>query len=188
MSKDPHPMSESIEGLVARLKGHRAYHLAQAAGQGYSPLSTATGHTELARVLDEAASVLLSLQGGNSSSSQSQPGGGAAAQRSTGLDAETSGAGGPGYERGSVLWHCSEEEGGPDVGIQVGLGSGWSLYFGEIANATLEEHEIGQEYPDGWWVVLYGPKTERILGAVPDTYEAREAADEIAALLMGPRL
>lgn len=91
--------------------------------------------------------------------------------------------GGPGYERGSVLWHC-EDEGGPDVGIQVGLGGGWSLYMGELADATLEDHGIGEEMRASWWIVLYGPKSSRIIGAVPDTYEAREAADEIAALLI----
>jgi hypothetical protein len=90
---------------------------------------------------------------------------------------------GPGYDRGTVLWHSSEEDGGPDVGIQVGLGEGWTLYFGELAEATLEDHGIGEELRASWWAVLWGPKTERVLGAVPDTYEAREAAEEIAARL-----
>lgn len=92
--------------------------------------------------------------------------------------------GGPGYERGSVLWHSSEEDGGPDVGIQVGLGAGWSLYMGERADATLEDHGIGEELRASWWIVLYGPRTQRIIGAVPDVYEAREAVEEIAARLL----
>lgn len=88
--------------------------------------------------------------------------------------------GGPGYDRGSVLWHCSEEHGGPDVGIQVGLGGGWSLYCGEVANSTLEDHGVGDELQASWWLVLYGPNVARIIGAVPDEYQAREAIDEIA--------
>lgn len=92
---------------------------------------------------------------------------------------------GPGYDLGSILWHCSDEEGGPDVGIQVGLGNGLSLYFGEVANVTLEDHGVDlARFPDGWWAVLYGGTSgTRILGAVPDGYEAREACDEIAAAL-----
>ena len=27
-------------------------------------------------------------------------------------------------ERGMIGWHCSEEDGGPDVGISLGLGGG----------------------------------------------------------------
>lgn len=91
---------------------------------------------------------------------------------------------GVGYDRGSVVWHCSEEDGGPDVGIQVGLGGGFALYCGEIANATLQDHAIDLEtYPDGWWVVLYGPGDEWIVGAVPDTDRAKEAVEHIAGLL-----
>jgi hypothetical protein len=48
----------NLEGLIARLRGHAVYHRAQSAGQGFSPLSTATGHTQLAMVLDEAADAL----------------------------------------------------------------------------------------------------------------------------------
>lgn len=91
--------------------------------------------------------------------------------------------GGPGYDAGSVLWHSSEEDGGPDVGIQVGLGSGFSLYLGEVSNATLREHGVPPEYPDGWWMVLYGPSDEWIIGAVPDQYVARDAIEHIAVLI-----
>lgn len=87
---------------------------------------------------------------------------------------------GPGYERGSVLWHCSEEDGGPDVGIQVGLGGGWAIYMGEMPNSTLDDHGVGGELQSSWWITLYGPKTTRIIGAVPNEYEALEAAEEIA--------
>lgn len=35
---------------------------------------------------------------------------------------------------GQVQWHSSEEDGGPDVGILVGLGDGKALWLGEIAD------------------------------------------------------
>jgi hypothetical protein len=90
---------------------------------------------------------------------------------------------GPGYDAGSVVWHCSEEDGGPDVGLQIGLGGGFSLYFGEMPNATLEDHAIETRSPSGWWIVLYGPADTWIIGTVADVYRARDAADEIAALV-----
>ena len=89
---------------------------------------------------------------------------------------------GPGYDRGSVVWHSSEEDGGPDVGIQIGLGHGFSLYAGEVSNSELEDHEIPQQYPDGWWIVLHGPDDKWIIGAVPDQYVAQEAMEHLAAL------
>lgn len=34
-------------------------------------------------------------------------------------------------EAGFVVWHSSEEDGGPDVGITIGLGSGKVMWIGE---------------------------------------------------------
>jgi hypothetical protein len=69
MSKDPHPMSESIEGLVEELTP--VLEMCEA-GKGHNP-GMISVPTEKFRSLLEAASVLLSLQGGNSSSSASLP-------------------------------------------------------------------------------------------------------------------
>lgn len=116
---------------------------------------------------------------GEDSLSQSQPCGDGA-QPILPPVAEPSASEGMGYDAGSVVWHSSDEEGGPDVGIQLGLGSGFSLYFGELPTQTLEEHDIDlKTYPDGWWAVLYGPKDQWIFGAVPDHYRAQEVIEHI---------
>lgn len=91
--------------------------------------------------------------------------------------------GGPGYERGSIVWHSSDGDDGPDVGIQLGLGGGYSLYCGELSRATLEDHLIPESYPDGWWVTLYGPTDSWVIGAVPDRYAAQEAVEHLHGLM-----
>jgi hypothetical protein len=91
----------------------------------------------------------------------------------------------PGYEVGSTMWHCSEEDGGPDVGINVGLGGGYSLYCGEMSKSALEDHGIDLTvFPDSWWVVLFAPGEQWIIGAVPEAYVAREALEHIAGRLL----
>lgn len=61
------------------------------------------------------------------------------------------------YERGRVVWHCSDEDGsGPDVGISVGLGD-IAIFAGEVP---------GQ--PGPWSMCIYrkdGPR-EEIAGTV----------------------
>ena len=39
---------------------------------------------------------------------------------------------GEGLQPGQVQWHSSEEDGGPDVGIMIGLGGGKELWLGEL--------------------------------------------------------
>lgn len=90
----------------------------------------------------------------------------------------------PDTTRGSVTWISSGEDEGPDVGLTVGLGNGAMLYFGEMPTSTLEDHAVDlKTFPDGWWVVLYAGKDTHILGAIPDTYAARDAVDVISAAL-----
>ena len=36
---------------------------------------------------------------------------------------------------GKITWHSSEDDGGPDCGIELSLGNGRSLYAGETAGA-----------------------------------------------------
>jgi hypothetical protein len=86
--------------------------------------------------------------------------------------------------RGHVIWHSSDEDSGPDVGLSLGLGNGMMLWLGEMSNRALEEAEIDlSRYSDGWWLTLYQPGKTTIIGAVPDSYEARDAFDEIAAVV-----
>jgi hypothetical protein len=87
-------------------------------------------------------------------------------------------------ELGRITWHSSGEDEGPDVGVELGLGGGFSLYCGELAERTLADLNVDlSRYPDGWWTVLWGPGVEIVLGAVPDHYEARDALDHIAGCL-----
>ena len=72
------------------------------------------------------------------------------------------------YDRGVVVYHTSDEDGGsPDVGISVGLGGGVMLYAGEVQG------------PRKWSVVLY------TLGGRIDVAECldRDAAVEMVKLL-----
>ncbi|WP_374572595.1 hypothetical protein [Phenylobacterium sp.] len=84
---------------------------------------------------------------------------------------------------GRVRWHCSEEDGGPDVGVELALGGGLTLYAGELADETVKSHGIKAASPSGWWLVLWGDKIEHIFGPVSDSYEAREAVDLMAGAL-----
>lgn len=73
---------------------------------------------------------------------------------------------------GNVCWHSSEEDGGPDVGISVGLGGGM-LFVGEVPGL------IG-----GWSMAYYPASGDRI--DVADTVnadEAREVIEKIALVI-----
>lgn len=86
---------------------------------------------------------------------------------------------------GQLIWHSSGEDEGPDVGISVGLGSDRFLYFGELATATLADHDIDvKETGDGWWLVFYGPTDAdtRVVALAPDTYAARDFMDRMFSL------
>lgn len=91
-------------------------------------------------------------------------------------------------ERGKVTWCSSEEDGGPDCGMSVGLGGGRMLYVGEMPTSTLEEHGVTDgESSSGWWLVLYERHDTRIIGPVIATDEARNLIETLAAaLVMGP--
>lgn len=59
---------------------------------------------------------------------------------------------------GQVQWHSSEEDGGPDVGIMVGLRGGSHLWIGELSRSRWEEaggDQMGLGSDMGSWIVLY---------------------------------
>lgn len=66
-------------------------------------------------------------------------------------------------ERGFVTWASSEEGGGPDVGITVGLGAEQGhLWLGEITRKRWEDIG-GNDFSDndmGWWLIHYAPGKE----------------------------
>lgn len=87
---------------------------------------------------------------------------------------------------GNTIWHCSEEGGGPDVGITVGLGEGRHLWCGEITRDRWEEggEDTAALGPDlGSWLILYGPGEVRVLGKMVDHYTAQDFIEMLAGVL-----
>lgn len=87
---------------------------------------------------------------------------------------------------GHVGWACSDEDGGPDVGIFLGLGNGAMLWCGDITSNLYDDErpdieQLGDE--SGWWIILYTKDSARVLGKTHDRYLAQDIFDEIAALL-----
>lgn len=91
----------------------------------------------------------------------------------------------PPDQLGLVTWHCSEPEGGPDVGLSLGLGNGRILWAGEIGSRSHREGgpEIAALGPDiGWWLVLYDPDSVPI-GRLASAEAARALIDALEAAL-----
>lgn len=89
---------------------------------------------------------------------------------------------------GTLTWHSSEDEGGPDCGLELGLGGGRTLYVGELADATIRG--AGQEPAGtGWWVAVTSDVDGiALVGPVMDTDVAREMVDRLfAAIQAGAR-
>lgn len=86
-----------------------------------------------------------------------------------------------------VTWHTSEEGGGPDVGISIGLGKGRALWVGEITNdrhadGGAEVAALGDS--NGWWLMLYAGKGAgtKVFGKFVDAEGARTFCDLIEEL------
>lgn len=90
----------------------------------------------------------------------------------------------PSSEPGDVTWHCSEEGGGPDVGMSLGLGNGNVLWAGEISsNAYAEGGDEAKALSDdgGWWLMIY---SERLpIAKFVDGLSAQEFVEKLAAAL-----
>lgn len=88
---------------------------------------------------------------------------------------------------GDIVWHCSEEDGGPDVGLHIGVAPDVTLWAGEISLRTWEgfpdETKAALGNDGGWWILLYAGKETFVLGKCGETYEAREALEKIALAL-----
>lgn len=70
-------------------------------------------------------------------------------------------------EAGQVQWHCSEPDGGPDVGQYLSLGSGMYLWAGEITSFDWREAgpdaaELGEDF--GFWLILRDGGVKTVLG------------------------
>lgn len=86
-------------------------------------------------------------------------------------------------ELGKITWLSSDEDGGPDVGLILGLGDGASLYVGEISNRELRDQGLdeAEHSGTGWWVTLHTRGGFQIVGPVADTEAARELVDHVFA-------
>lgn len=87
---------------------------------------------------------------------------------------------------GRVVWHSSEEEGPPDVGLSVGLGDAGILWAGEISDrAYCDAGEDAQRLglAGGWWLALYAEGGTRVLGKLVDEEAAHELIDTLGAAL-----
>lgn len=84
---------------------------------------------------------------------------------------------------GHVIWHSSDEDSGPDVGISIGLGGGKTLWIGEITDDAYAEGEdeakaLGDS--GGWWLMMYPDRIP--FAKFTNGYEARNFADRLEAL------
>ncbi len=75
------------------------------------------------------------------------------------------------YERGVVIWHTSEEGGGPDVGISVGLGDGSMLYAGDLPD------------PAGHGLKLYMRKDSVLIASHIDPEAGRDLIERLGVIL-----
>ncbi len=72
---------------------------------------------------------------------------------------------------GRVGWHTSEEGGGPDVGISVGLGSGSSLFIGDLLDR--DGGPVG--------IVFHGPGGVRHAARLSELDEVRDLFEQHVA-------
>lgn len=87
-------------------------------------------------------------------------------------------------EIGAVVWHSSDEDSGPDVGISLGLGNSRSLWLGELAKATLEDAGVAVDDGGmGWWLAMAGPNEMQVIAPVTDPEAGRALFDMLARLL-----
>lgn len=90
-------------------------------------------------------------------------------------------------ERGKITWHCSEEDGGPDVGLSLGLGDNRVLWVGAITKAAWSEG--GEDVAalggaTGWWLILYTPEST-VLGKLVNAEQAQDFIERMAVTIIG---
>lgn len=93
----------------------------------------------------------------------------------------------PDPERGQIVWHSSDEDGGPDVGAAIGTGNG-EIWVGELSRRRWEmggAEAMGLGRDDGSWIVFYphGGGEAVLLGRCPADVLHSEIADLFANML-----
>jgi len=86
---------------------------------------------------------------------------------------------------GAVTWHCSEEDGLPDVGISVFLGSDERLWCGELPSSSFGEYGGWDHFDSdgGWFIVHYRKSSASIIAKCGDPDEARGFLERTASWL-----
>ena len=90
---------------------------------------------------------------------------------------------------GETQWHSSEEDGGPDVGILIGLHDGAQLWIGELSRRRWGDaggDAMGLGSDMGSWFVLYPASGEPIvLGRMNAELMHSEVCDLLMPALKG---
>lgn len=90
-------------------------------------------------------------------------------------------------KRGDVVWHTSEEGGGPDVGIHIRIGGDVTMWCGEITRKEWENLDDEDKAAlggndNGWWIILYeGLNNPRVLARCVERYQAMQVIDILCA-------
>lgn len=90
-----------------------------------------------------------------------------------------------GLVAGQQRWHSTEEDGGPDVGIEVGMPDDSTIWFGEVSTSLWQRCGGDEVSPDGgWWVVHYRKGAEPlVLGRILATWLDESGPDYFASAL-----
>lgn len=71
---------------------------------------------------------------------------------------------------GSVVWHCSEEDSGTDVGMSLKLGDTKMLWCGEITSKVYHEEGCEEYGPEnGWWLIFYDGPSNKVIARCFDS-------------------
>jgi hypothetical protein len=98
------------------------------------------------------------------------------------FDMETTILSEPDSSAGAVTWLCSEEGGGPDVGIVVALGDGRLLCSGDLTRRAWEDggeavQSLGSDM--GTWLTLFDKDGEHVIAKVADAEAMRSLIELI---------
>jgi hypothetical protein len=90
-------------------------------------------------------------------------------------------------ELGKVVWHCSDEEGGPDVGVSLTLDDGAQLWCGDISRKLWEDSgseiaEIGED--GGSWLVVFGPGDDTTVIGKVEFHSGRALLEHVLAPIL----
>ena len=85
---------------------------------------------------------------------------------------------------GSVVWHSSDEDGLPDVGVSLNLTDGAELWCGDISRKLWEGGgpEIAELGDDGGsWLVVFGPGNDTTVVGKVEFYSGRALLEHVLA-------